>query len=195
MARGKYKTTIKAREAEAQQFVALIKEVFEDYDGPILVEATVEGQPHPDKDMWTVRAEVLPDTYIVFKIAPENQDGDLPVLAMISRKTTGPTRQGGSNGWSSELRETLLGLEEAKAWISLAWMELNPNDPEVERFNLEAWAALLTDLDLDALRRRHPMMQKKAVAFEIVRQLHGDAAAREAGREFERVIQGGACSR
>lgn len=136
---GRYSTTIKAREAEAQQFVALIREVFQ-YEAPVFVEATVEGQPNPDKDMWTVRAEVRPKTFIIFKISPVNQNGDAPVLAMISTPTVGPMRQGGVEGvtsWNSDMRESLLGLEEAKAWISLAWMRLNPEDPEVQRFNEE----------------------------------------------------------
>tara|TARA_Y100000310_G_scaffold254637_1_gene261749 strand:+ start:2672 stop:3124 length:453 start_codon:yes stop_codon:yes gene_type:complete len=123
-----YKVTIKAREAEAQTYVSLIQEAF-DYEAPIFVEATVEGQPNPDKDMWLVRAEVLPETFIMFKIAPKTDRGQ-PVLAAIVSKGKGITA-GLPN--QTRLREALGDLDEAKVWISRAWMELNPDDPEVQQ--------------------------------------------------------------
>ncbi len=128
----RYATTIKAREAEARRYEALIREAF-DYEAAIFTEATVEGQPNPDKDMWVVRAEVQPDVFIMFKIAPRTERGT-PVLAAIVGKGTGIT-SGLPN--QTTLRETVVGLEEAKAWISLAWMELNPDDPDVKQIRSE----------------------------------------------------------
>jgi len=128
----KYKTTIKAREAEAQTYVALIREAF-DFEGVVNVEATVEGQPNPDVDMWTVRAEVAPETFIMFKIAPETEQGT-PVLAAIVREGTG-IKAGIKN--TTDLREALGDFDEAKIWISRAWMELNPDDPDVKAIRAE----------------------------------------------------------
>ena len=47
---------------------------------------------------------------------------------------------------------------------------------------------LLTDEDLGALRRLHPMEAKKRLAFQIVARFHGEAAAKEAQAHFERVF-------
>ncbi len=115
--------TIKAREAEAKVYENLIREAFE-FEALIFTEATVEGQPNPDKDMWVVRAEIVPNTFIIFKISPKTDRGQA-VLAMLSAKATDGT------GWESTMREALGDLEEAKVWISRAWMRLNPDHPDV----------------------------------------------------------------
>lgn len=125
--------TIKAREAEAQTYVSLIREAF-DYEAPIFVEAAVEGQPNPDKDMWLVRAEVIPGTFVMFKIAPATERGQ-PVLAAIVSIGKKGAAAGLPN--QSRMREALGDLDEAKVWISRAWMELNPDDPEVQRIKSE----------------------------------------------------------
>ena len=53
---------------------------------------------------------------------------------------------------------------------------------------IEQYVKLLTDLDWEALKREHPMSQKKRLAFEIVKRYHGEEAARKAQEEFERVF-------
>jgi tyrosyl-tRNA synthetase len=51
---------------------------------------------------------------------------------------------------------------------------------------MEEWLPLLTDLtDLP----EHPMKRKKALAFDITKQLHGEEAANNALKSFENVIQ------
>ena len=53
---------------------------------------------------------------------------------------------------------------------------------------IEQYVQLLTDLDWEALKREHPMTQKKRLAFEIVKRYHGEEAAQKAQEEFERVF-------
>jgi tyrosyl-tRNA synthetase len=48
---------------------------------------------------------------------------------------------------------------------------------------------LLTDMDLDAAKNKHPMEAKKALALEIVRQYYGEEEATKAQAGFERAFQ------
>lgn len=120
----RYKTTIKAREKQAQEFADIIREAF-DYDDTVFVVADVEGQPNPDKDFWTVRAEVQQNRHIVFKLGPHTNRGQA-ILAAIA--VVGKPKGGWETRARSELRESFMDIEEARVWISRAWMHLNPND-------------------------------------------------------------------
>jgi len=51
------------------------------------------------------------------------------------------------------------------------------------------YVALLTDLDWGELEKLHPKEAKKRLAWEIVRQFHGEEAADRARRHFERVFE------
>lgn len=53
---------------------------------------------------------------------------------------------------------------------------------------IEQYVRLLTDLEGEALRNEHPMVQKKRLAYEIVKCYHGEEAAQKAQEEFERVF-------
>jgi hypothetical protein len=123
----RYKTTIKAREKQAQEFVDIIREAF-DYNDTVFVVADVEGQPNPDKDFWTVRAEVQQNKHIVFKLGPHTDRGQaiLAAIAVVEHAKGRWERQA-----RSELRESFMDIEEARVWISRAWMHLNPNDLDV----------------------------------------------------------------
>ena len=48
---------------------------------------------------------------------------------------------------------------------------------------------LLTDKDIEEVRKLHPMEAKKRLAVEIVRQYHGEVHARAACRDFENKFQ------
>ncbi len=48
---------------------------------------------------------------------------------------------------------------------------------------------LLTDIDLASVKNMHPMEAKKSLAFEIVRQYHGERQAKEAQANFEKTFQ------
>ncbi len=48
---------------------------------------------------------------------------------------------------------------------------------------------LLTTADLDAVKHQHPMEAKIALAEQIVRQYHGNEAAREAKADFQQRFQ------
>lgn len=54
---------------------------------------------------------------------------------------------------------------------------------------IEPGIELLTDLPLDYSKTTNPLNAKKALAFEIVKQVHGETRAEEAKMEFERVFQ------
>ncbi|MCK4588444.1 tyrosine--tRNA ligase [Candidatus Woesebacteria bacterium] len=48
---------------------------------------------------------------------------------------------------------------------------------------------LLTDLSLDLTDKLKPLESKKALAFDVVKQLHGEVKAKEAQKEFEKTFQ------
>ncbi|MBN3039253.1 MAG: tyrosine--tRNA ligase [Candidatus Omnitrophica bacterium] len=48
---------------------------------------------------------------------------------------------------------------------------------------------LLTDMDLDKVKKMHPMEAKKQLAFEIVKQYHGENKAQKAQADFEQAFQ------
>lgn len=48
---------------------------------------------------------------------------------------------------------------------------------------------LLTDLPLNSADKHKPLESKKILAFDIVKQLHGEAKAKEAQKEFEKAFQ------
>jgi len=54
---------------------------------------------------------------------------------------------------------------------------------------IEPGVELLTDLQPEAIANKNPLDSKKALAFEIVKQIHGRTGAENARREFERVFQ------
>jgi tyrosyl-tRNA synthetase len=48
---------------------------------------------------------------------------------------------------------------------------------------------LLTDLSLESIDDKNPMKAKKQLAFEIVKQIHGESKAKAAQEEFEKTFQ------
>jgi len=54
---------------------------------------------------------------------------------------------------------------------------------------IEPGLELLTDLEVSELANRKPLDAKKALAFEIVKQIYGQSEAEKAKKEFERVFQ------
>ena len=54
---------------------------------------------------------------------------------------------------------------------------------------MEEYANLLTDLDWENLKKEHPRDAKMHIAYDIVRQCHGEEAAREAQENFVRTFQ------
>ncbi len=88
------------------------------------------------------------------------------------------------------------GRKMSKSFDNCVWLDDTPTDVfgktmSIPDEQVEAWAALLTDLDIDALRQMHPMAAKKALAHDLTRQLHGDEAANAAEAGFERNVQRG----
>lgn len=120
----KYKTAIKQREKEAREYASLIREAF-NFSAPVYVSADVEGQPNPDRDHWTVRAQVRPGVFVVFQQGPHRPEGQA-TLALLAIE-----RKGQDLKYKSEMREVVCDRTEAVIWISRAWMHLNPEDPAV----------------------------------------------------------------
>lgn len=54
---------------------------------------------------------------------------------------------------------------------------------------LDLGIELLTDLSLELIEKLSPLKLKKEMAFDVVRQLHGDAKAKEAQKKFEQTFQ------
>tara|TARA_Y100000310_G_scaffold254637_2_gene261752 strand:+ start:394 stop:1377 length:984 start_codon:yes stop_codon:yes gene_type:complete len=86
------------------------------------------------------------------------------------------------------------GRKMSKSFNNCVWLNDTPTDVfgktmSVPDEQVEQWAALLTDLPIDALRQMHPMAAKKTLAHDLTRQLHGEEAAVAAEAEFEARIQ------
>jgi tyrosyl-tRNA synthetase len=54
---------------------------------------------------------------------------------------------------------------------------------------LDLGIELLTDLPLKLIEELNPLKLKKEMAFDVVRQLHGDTKAKEAQKKFEQTFQ------
>ena len=54
---------------------------------------------------------------------------------------------------------------------------------------MQKYYELLTDIDLASIKDMHPMQAKKKLAYEIVRQYHGQQKAKEAQEHFEKTFQ------
>lgn len=117
-----YRWTTRSRREQAEIYADLIREAF-DYEGPISICAEVEGYPNPDTDDWQVKAEVKPEWCIMFSLGPLGPE----------QQITGKVFAGKPHGvtYTSFLKWELVDLEMAKGWISIAWMLLYPDDPEV----------------------------------------------------------------
>jgi tyrosyl-tRNA synthetase len=86
------------------------------------------------------------------------------------------------------------GRKMSKSFGNCVWLDDTPTDMfgktmSIPDEQVEQWVALLTDLHIPTIRGLHPMERKKTLAWEIVRQLHGNDAAEEARAEFERNVQ------
>ena len=103
--------------------------------------------------------------------ATEGQEPELCILCPIIRGTDG-RKMGKSNG-------------------NAIWVDENPEDMFGEIMSIpddvtEEWIVLLTELtDLPG----HPMVRKKKLAWDIVRQLHSEEAATNAQKHFEGCVQ------
>ena len=76
------------------------------------------------------------------------------------------------------------------------WLDDTPQDMygkimSMADNQIEEYWSNLTDLDSDDLRKLKPLDAKKKLAFEIVRQLNNEKAAKEAQENFENTFQKG----
>lgn len=83
------------------------------------------------------------------------------------------------------------GRKMSKSFGNTIWLDEKPEEMFGQVMSIpddvtDEWISLLTDLiDLPG----HPMVKKKKLAWDIVRQLHGEEAAEEAQKHFEARVQ------
>jgi tyrosyl-tRNA synthetase len=90
------------------------------------------------------------------------------------------------------------GRKMSKSFDNCIWFDDTPTDVygktmSISDDQVERWAALLTDLDLENIRLMldtKPMEAKRCLAFDLVVQLHGPDAAQEADKAFSQRVQG-----
>ena len=86
------------------------------------------------------------------------------------------------------------GRKMSKSFDNCVWLDDSPTDVfgktmSIPDEQVEQWAALLTDLDIEWLRTLHPMVAKKTLALTLTQALHGFEAGPGAAETFERNIQ------
>jgi tyrosyl-tRNA synthetase len=87
------------------------------------------------------------------------------------------------------------GRKMSKSLDNCVWMDEEPNDMfgkvmSVSDEVMEEWLPLLLDDDPSTVdATRGPMHKKKVLAYQIVMQCHGNEAAQDAWRHFEKTVQ------
>lgn len=92
----------------------------------------------------------------------------------------------------------LIGLDGVQKMSKSFGNHIGINEQPIEMFGklmsisdelMMQYYELLTDEDLNEVRKMHPMEAKKALAEKLVKEYHGDKAAQAARRDFENKFQ------
>lgn len=86
------------------------------------------------------------------------------------------------------------GKPMSKTSDNCIWLVDSPNDMFVKVMSIrdsqiKSYLTLLTDVELTGIDFNKSLTVKKRLAFEIVKNLHGEKKAREAGKYFEKTVQ------